>query len=254
MKRCVCSAACSLILPQLVDIPMQRTRRMDQAGKHQQQVFTGCTRCMLVLLQCMQLAGCDPRGACSDTCRTRLMRWLKHMLDPRQSGADNYVAVSVPLSCCTLRYHVADSADSAVNLALTLPMHTQQKAWQLRRQCNAMPHKWAQQRTQSSAVLQVLRGVLSSHLRMASKMICRSRCDGSCCRCKLFTNLVENVSSRLSSLKSDVAGSNLHTAVSIVCSTWWHSSQTQGTSKEHPCRVCWYTEVQHAMCLHCLGK
>lgn len=67
---------------------------------------------------------------------------------------------------------------------------------------------------------QILSNLPDTHLRMASKMVCRSKCDGNCCRCKLFTNLVENVSRRLSSLKSDVAGSNLHMATAPACISW----------------------------------
>ena len=52
-------------------------------------------------------------------------------------------------------------------------------------------------------------GRLLSHLLIASKMTCRSRCEGSCCRCRLFTNFEENVSKRFRSLMSEVAGSNL---------------------------------------------
>lgn len=49
----------------------------------------------------------------------------------------------------------------------------------------------------------------STYLRMASNMIWRSRCEGSCCKCRALTNLLEKVSSRFKLLISDVAGSNL---------------------------------------------
>lgn len=59
--------------------------------------------------------------------------------------------------------------------------------------------------------------VQHAHLRMASKMICKSRWEGSCCRCRAFTNLLENVSRRLRLLMSDVAGSNLQASSVFQC-------------------------------------